>query len=111
MCDSDQTEKPAGAAISSDVLDLTDEPSKDREQEPREGGDYDPRPVEDGARRILAFLLIGLLWLIIAAILILVAFETISVRQIKDFDVLLSPIIALVSAATGFYYGAKSGAK
>ena len=72
------------------------------------GDEYDPRPQEDGARRTIAYLLIGLLWLIVSGILILLSFGSIAVGEIKDFGVVLSPIIALVSAATGFYYGTKA---
>lgn len=69
---------------------------------------YDPRPHEDGARRAIALLLIGLLWLVVAAMLELLAFRTITVVDLKEFAVLLGPIVTLVSAATGFYYGTKS---
>jgi hypothetical protein len=110
MSDAEQA-KESSNTKPSEVLDLSDDSSSEREKAPKEGKPYDPRPVEDGARRTLALLLIGLLWLIIAAILILLAWQVITVQQIKDFDVLLSPIIALVSAATGFYYGAKSSGK
>jgi hypothetical protein len=40
--------------------------------------------------------------------LILLGFGIIDVDHIKELGVILSPIIALVSAATGFYYGTKS---
>ena len=69
---------------------------------------YDPRPHEDSARRAIAYLLIGLLWLLISGMLILVAFGTVSVADMKEFAVVLGPVVALVSAATGFYYGTKS---
>lgn len=75
---------------------------------PKVGGDYDPRPQEDGARRTIAYLLIGLLWLIVGGILILLAFSAITVADLKEFAVVLGPIVTLVSAATGFYYGTKS---
>lgn len=73
--------------------------------------DYDPRPQEDQARRNIAYLLIGLLWLVIAGVFILLAFGTINIIDIKEFAVILGPVVTLVSAATGFYYGTKSNIK
>lgn len=69
---------------------------------------YDPRPGEDGARRTIAYALIGLLAIIVVAVLLLLAFGVVEVTELKDFSVLLGPVITLVSAATGFYYGTKS---
>ena len=93
----------------SNSLDFTgDSTAADQALTPQVGDKYDPRPQEDVARRTIAYLLIGLLWLIVSGILILLSFDTISVDNIKEFGVVLSPIIALVSAATGFYYGTKS---
>lgn len=75
-----------------------------------DAGEYDPRPHEDGARRSIAYLLIGLLWLVVSAMFLLIAFGSIEVSDIKDFAVILGPVVTLVSAATGFYYGTKSTA-
>lgn len=72
------------------------------------GDEYDPRPQEDTARRNIAYLLIGLLWVLIGGILMLVAFKSIGLSDIKEFGVILGPIVTLVSAATGFYYGTKN---
>lgn len=72
------------------------------------GKPYDPRPHEDNARRNIAYLLIGLLAFIVIAIFVLLCHGKIAVEDIKDFGIILTPIIALVSAATGFYYGTKS---
>lgn len=69
---------------------------------------YDPRPGEDGARRTIAYALIGLLAIIVFAVLLLLAFGVVEVTELKDFSVLLGPVITLVSAATGFYYGTRS---
>ncbi|MCC6921569.1 MAG: hypothetical protein IT525_00665 [Nitrosomonas sp.] len=63
---------------------------------------------EPAARRMIAYLLIGLLGLVVSGMLILLGFGIIDVDHIKELGVILSPIIALVSAATGFYYGTKS---
>lgn len=96
-------------AANNNSLDYTGDDSRnDRVPTPRVGGEYDPRPQEDSARRTIAYLLIGLLWLLVAGILLLLSFGAIEIDNIKDFGVVLSPIIALVSAATGFYYGTKS---
>lgn len=74
---------------------------------PEIGKEYDSRELEDGARRTIAYFLISLLWLTTAAILILLSFEKIEIAELKEFAVLLGPIVTLVSAATGFYYGTK----
>lgn len=96
-------------ATSSNSLDFTgDSTVIDQAPAPQVGGNYDPRPQEDGARRMIAYLLIGLLGLVVSGVLILLGFGIIGVDHIKEFGVILNPIIALVSAATGFYYGTKS---
>lgn len=92
-----------------EVLDFTsEEPSSAEDGSLSIGELYDPRPQEDEARRIIAYLLIGLLWVIVAGTFILVAFGTINLAHIKEFGVILGPVVTLVSAATGFYYGTKS---
>lgn len=70
--------------------------------------EYDPRPGEDGARRNIAYALIALLSIIVLAVLILLACNVVQVGDLKEFSFLLGPVITLVSAATGFYYGTKS---
>lgn len=72
---------------------------------------YDSRPQEDAARRNIAYSLIGLLWVLIGGILILTSFGSIHLSEIKEFSVILGPLVTLVSAATGFYYGTKSTGK
>lgn len=102
------------AALGKDItnennLDFTEDSaiSNYDQPSPHVGNDYDPRPQEDNARRIIAYMLIGLLWFIVLGIFLLLGFDKINIEDIKDFGVVLSPIIALVSAATGFYYGTK----
>ena len=73
----------------------------------RGGTIYDPRPPEDKARRRIAYLLIALLALLIIALLAMVVFGIITVGDIKEFGAILGPLVALVSAATGFYYATK----
>lgn len=93
-------------------LDFSTEPySENRDVIYEVGKEYDPRPQEDAARRNIAYLLIGLLWIIVLGIFILLVCKSIQLSDIKEFAVLLGPIVALVSAATGFYYGTKSNNK
>ena len=73
----------------------------------RGGTAYDPRPLQDKARRRIAYLLIALLALMIVALLASVVFGVIPVSEIEEFDVILGPLVALVSAATGFYFATK----
>ena len=68
---------------------------------------YDPRPLEDKARRRIAYLLIALLALMIVALLAGVVFGVIPVSEIEEFDVILGPLVVLVSAATGFYFASR----
>ncbi|MCB1628451.1 MAG: hypothetical protein KDI48_12025 [Xanthomonadales bacterium] len=92
-----------------DSLDFSQEqPVAAVDRGPEVGGTYDPRPHEDSARRNIAYLLIGLLWLIVSGMLILVACGSIDLADMKEFAVVLGPVVTLVSAATGFYYGTKS---
>lgn len=101
-------EKRSREAVGGNVLDFSKEASQHKAETVVVGEEYDSRPHEDNARRTIAYLLIGLLWLIIAAMLIMVAFGSITVEDLKDFSVIIGPIITLVSAATGFYYGTKT---
>ncbi len=90
-------------------LDFSDDKiSSSQPPTPEVGDDYDPRPQEDGARRTIAYLLIGLLWLLVSGMLLLLSFGSITVTELKEFAVVLGPVVTLVSAATGFYYGTKS---
>ena len=70
---------------------------------------YDPRPTEDKARRRIAYALIALLGMLVFAILYFVWHGKVEVTDIKEFAVLVGPVVTLVSAATGFYYGTRSG--
>ncbi len=70
---------------------------------------YDPRPQEDQARRNIAYCLIGLLFILCLGTFATVWWTKIPVEDtLKIVQILLGPVIALVSAATGFYYGTKS---
>ena len=87
----------------SSALDFSNESPSDSSQAKLQP--YDPRPQEDKARRNIAYALIGLLFLVVFAIIGLVAVGGIDVADIKEFSVIIGPLVALVSAATGFYYG------
>lgn len=76
--------------------------------EPHGGDTYDPRPLEDKARRRIAYSLIGLFAIVVLVLQAMVIFNAITVDEIKDFGVIVGPLVALVSAATGFYYGTKN---
>jgi hypothetical protein len=106
--DQDQISPPE--ASPQEVLDFSSDIAKSSPaaKSVKIGDEYDPRPHEDGARRTIAFLLLGLLWLVISAILLMLAYGSIKIDELERFGVLLGPIVALVSAATGFYYGTKA---
>ena len=65
---------------------------------PRGEMTYDPRPLEDKARRRIAYLLIALLALLIIALLGGVVFGIVPVDEMKEFGVILGPLVALVLA-------------
>ena len=70
---------------------------------------YDPRPTEDQARKYIAYALIGLLFFVcIATILGVMTGWLTEAEATALLQLILSPVVALVSAATGFYYGTKS---
>lgn len=95
--------------MNADELNFTsDKISQAKLDKPKVGGEYDPRPHEDSARRTIAYLLIGLLWFIVGVMLMLLGCGSITVTDIKEFGYVLGPVVTLVSAATGFYYGTKS---
>lgn len=92
-----------------DELDFsTESTASDKGSDYVAGSYYDPRPQEDTARRYIAYLLIWLLWVIVLGMFISLWCGTIKISDIKELAVVLGPIVALVSAATGFYYGTKS---
>jgi hypothetical protein len=63
------------------------------------------RPVED-TRAQIAFSLLALLAGVLIALLALLAFRRITVDEmVKLTGVLLAPLVGLVGAATGYYYG------
>lgn len=98
------------------AIDLDDVVPKQGQAKPVEDGittqAYDPRPHEDTARRHIAYALISLLLIICVATFATLWWTDIEIQTvIRVVELLLGPVIALVSAATGFYYGAKSHGK
>ena len=70
------------------------------------GRDYDPDEHADHTRQRIAYGLLFLLAFIVVGIFATLWFTDLAVTEIKEFAVILGPVITLVSAATGFYYGA-----
>ena len=69
---------------------------------------YDPRPKEDNARLAIAVILVLSLAIILIYSLITVSCHPERLEAIDKFlQIILSPLVALVSAATGFYFGSK----
>ena len=70
--------------------------------------DYDSRPQEDAARRNIAYILLAILAAICVATFwfIFAKFDKVE-DLVSVLQIIFSPIIALVAAATGFYYGTK----
>jgi len=96
-------------ALQSPSLDWSGIQSTESKAKELEAGPlYDPRPKEDEARRNIAYMLILLLCGVVIFIFSLLYLEIVKVAEIKEFSVLIGPLVTLVSAATGFYYGTKS---
>ncbi|WP_416204036.1 hypothetical protein [Xanthomonas euvesicatoria] len=82
-------------------LDISDLPAQQTEP-------YDPNKALDHARKNVAYLLIWLLVSVCGFTLIALAFGAPSEVMLHALELLLSPITALVGAATGFYFGTRS---
>lgn len=64
-----------------------------------------PRPVER-TRAVLAYLLFGLLAALLAVTLTFLGFGVLTVDEFTDvMSILLAPVVGLLGAATGYYYG------
>jgi hypothetical protein len=67
---------------------------------------YDPAEDREEARRRLAYGLLGLLILVVAALLGGDFSGLISIEETKDLALaILSPVVVLVGTALGFYFG------
>ena len=71
---------------------------------PRGGASSDPRAMEDKTRRSIAYKLIALLAFLVIALLAMVVFGVITVGELKEFDMFLTPLVALVTGATACYF-------
>ena len=95
-------------------LDLTQDPSEQITNDSERVSSftekkYNPQIQEDSARRRIAYILLGLLTGVLLWALLSVTFCPESEEKIINvLQIVLGPIIALVSAATGFYFGAKT---
>lgn len=75
---------------------------------------YDPEQSRDAARARITYWLLALLTLLIVFSFLTLALtsDPVSFDNFKAIiEILLGPIVALVSAATGFYFGAHSAPK
>jgi hypothetical protein len=82
-------------------VDISDLPTQQTEP-------YNPDKALDHARKNVAYLLIWLLVLVCGVTLIALASGAPSEVMFHALELLLSPITALVGAATGFYFGTRS---
>ena len=70
---------------------------------------YDPAPEREKIRGSIALILVWLLVGLVAALFLSVWFFGTDLTNIKTIlELVLAPIIGLVGAITGFYYGEKS---
>lgn len=70
--------------------------------------EYDPRPQEDAARRNLAYGLVALLGVVAVLSLVPLLCYPDKVERVEAIlQIVLTPLVALVASATGFYFGAK----
>jgi hypothetical protein len=99
---------PKDASGQETAQDFTSEPIEP-EAPPFRAVPYDPRPQEDSARRRIAYLLLAILAvMILAAIVLVILWPERLDSLLKLYQLIFTPVVALVSAATGFYYGTKS---
>lgn len=89
-------------------IDLTKDAIEDEETSSFLEAPYDPRPKEDSARFTIAIILIVLFAGILSVGLIcVIAFPSVATKIQDYIQLIISPLVALVSAATGFYFGSK----
>lgn len=82
---------------------------------PQPNAVYDPAEARENVRGRLAYVVVGLFALLVILSLsfayILVTDDPALQRLLQVIGVLLSPVVALVGAVTGFYYGEKAGSR
>lgn len=106
----DDTSQPQQNNQTEGALDWTALSSDDSKVVKPSWSPSDTKKLEDNARAWIAYSLIALLFVIIIGVLLLLMIGRIAVTDIKEISAMFTPVVALVSAATGFYYGAKSTA-
>ena len=76
---------------------------------PEVTGNYDPGRYQDATRSYIAYWLLGLLTLMVAGGFgMLLIVPTVTFENLKSIlELVFGPVVALVSAATGFYFGAQ----
>lgn len=76
---------------------------------PEVTGNYDPGRYQDATRSYIAYWLLGLLTLmVVGGFGMLLVVPTVTFDDLKGIlELVFGPIVALVSAATGFYFGAQ----
>ncbi|MDQ2835332.1 MAG: hypothetical protein M3Y50_16635 [Acidobacteriota bacterium] len=73
---------------------------------------YDPRPQQENVRGIIALFLVGLLAATIAAAFVMLWLHPDRSRELHDLLALtFGPLVALVGAATGYYFGSRAAEK
>ncbi|HGM6308576.1 MAG: hypothetical protein ACTMIS_07300 [Pseudomonas putida] len=87
----------------------TDKETVAREVKNPELRPYDSRPHEDKARRNIAYFLVSILAVVIVGEMLMFALiDSKNLSELKDFfSIIMGPLVALVSAATGFYFAGK----
>jgi cobalamin biosynthesis Mg chelatase CobN len=107
-----EAEKLAAARGVSEVLDATvaDDTAAPALSELEENT-YDPDKYRDTTRSYIAYWLLGLLTIVVIfsfIALVIINKGTVIFADLKSLlELLLGPIVALVSAATGFYFGSQ----
>ena len=82
---------------------------------PQPSAVYDPTKDRENVRGHLAYIVVGLFALLVVLTLwfahAVVTDDPALQRLLQVVGILLSPVVALVGAVTGFYYGEKAGSR
>jgi hypothetical protein len=101
---------PSGSesSLASESADFSAQPPPTVEPSIPEGGRFDPEPQRERIRGYVALGLLGML-----ALVLVLAFISMWCRMELEvlrtvLTIIFGPLVTLVSAATGFYYGSRS---
>ena len=72
---------------------------------PLRGVARDARPPVDHDRRGYAYLLIGVMAVVVIGLMAMVAIGAIEAAELEEFDVIIQPIMATLATIIGFYFG------